>query len=300
MRLKDWGMFLLLGILWGSSFLWIKIGLRGTSPVMLVALRLAVGIVGLALIVAVRKPDFPRERSVWLKLGLLGTFNTAIPFVLITWGQQSIDSAVASILNGTVPLFTILLAHIFLDDEKITLPKIFGLLTGFTGVVLLLGRDLDLGGVRGVFLGQAAVLLAALSYAGSAVFARRSLREIPPLMQALVPLIVADGLVWFAVPFVESPTQFPTDGVTWFAILWLGMMGTFIAYVLYFSLLNSVGPTKTTLVTYIIPVVGVILGVVFLDETFDIRLALGSILIVGGIVVVNWKRGNTRVLLTSE
>lgn len=299
MRLREWGMFSLLGIIWGSSFLWIKIGLRGTGPFLLVALRLAIGILGLAFIVALRKPDFPRKRSLWIKLAVLGTFNTAIPFVLITWGEQMIDSGVASILNGTVPLFTILLAHIFLDDEKITLPKLLGLMLGFVGIVFLLGREIAPSGFGDAILGQVGVLLASISYAGSAVFARRNLREIPPLVQALVPLVAADSLVWLALPVAENPVQFPTQGETWFAILWLGLLGTFIAYILYFSLLQSVGPTKTTLVTYVIPVVGVALGVIFLGETLDLRLALGSILIVGGIAVVNWKPRRTRSTSTS-
>jgi drug/metabolite transporter (DMT)-like permease len=195
----------------------------------------------------------------------------------------------ASILNGTVPLFTILLAHIYLHDERITLPKVLGLITGFGGVVLLLWNDLDLESLGGVFLGQAAVLLAALSYAISAVYSRRSLFQVPPLVQALVPLIVADGLVWITLPLIETSVEFPSDGLTWLAILWLGILGTFIAYILYFSLLQNVGPTRTTLVTYVVPVVGVILGVVFLDEVLDVRLVLGTILIVGGIALVNWK-----------
>jgi drug/metabolite transporter (DMT)-like permease len=300
MRLKQWGMFWLLGILWGSAFFWIKIGLRGTNPFMLVALRLAVGIVGLAFIVAIRKPDFPRQRSLWIKLALLGTFNTAIPFLMITWGQQSIDSAVASILNGTVPLFTILIAHIYLEDEKITLPRIIGLLAGFAGVVLLLGRDLDIGGLSNVFLGQMLVLLAALSYAGSAVFARRYLREVEPLLQAFIAVIFADVLVWLAVPAVESPIRFPSSGETWFAIIWLGLLCTFIAYILYYSLIQSIGSTKTTLVTYVVPVVGLILGVLFLGETFDLQLAFGSLLIIAGIAIVNWEPRRTRTKLASD
>ncbi len=300
MRLKEWGMFSALGLFWGSSFLWIKIGLQGVGPFMLVALRLAIGIVGLAFVVAIRRPDFPKQRSLWFKLALLGTFNTAIPFVLITWGEQIIDSAVASILNGTVPLFTILLAHLFLEDERITLPKLLGLMSGFTGVVLLLGRKLDPEAFGGEFSGQAAVLLAALLYAMSAVFARRNLRETPPLVQALVPLVVADGLVWLSVPLFESPITLPADPLTWFALAWLGLLGTFIAYVLYFSLLQSVGPIKTTLVTYVVPVVGVILGVIFLGETLDLRLAIGTLLIVGGIVVVNWRSRKTRTQSASN
>lgn len=287
MRPKDLGMFTLLGLLWGSSFFWIKIGLRGTSPVMLVALRLAVGILGLALFVIIRKPDFPRARNLWFRLVILGAFNTAFPFVLITWGQQSIESALASILNGTVPLFTILLAHLFLDDEKITVPKILGLFVGFGGVVLLLGGGLE-SGIGNELAGQAAVLVAAISYAVSIVFARRSLRDTPTLVQAFVPLVAADVLVWMAMPILEEQPQLPADGEAWFAILWLGLLGTCIAYILYFSLLQSVGPTRTSLVTYVVPVVGLVLGVVFLGETLDLRLAVGAVLVIAGIVVVNW------------
>jgi drug/metabolite transporter (DMT)-like permease len=292
-RLKDWGMFSLLGLLWGSSFFWIKVGLRGTGPLMLVALRLTVGMLGLALVVALRKPKFPRTRTLWVRLIILGTFNTAFPFVIITWGQQSIETAMASILNGTVPLFTILLAHLFLEDEKITAPKFVGLLVGFGGVVLLLGGGLNSGKLN-TLAGQAAVLVASISYASSIVFARRSLRETEPLVQAFIPLVAADILVWLATPVLENQPKVPVDGEAWFAILWLGLLGTFVAFILYFSLLQSVGPTKTSLVTYVVPVVGLILGVVFLDETLDLRLAMGTVLIIAGIVVVNWVPATSR------
>jgi drug/metabolite transporter (DMT)-like permease len=259
--------------------------------------RLTVGVLGLAVYAALRKPKFPRKRSLLIRLVILGTFNTAFPFVIITWGQQSIESAMASILNGTVPLFTILLAHLFLDDEKITAPKILGLLVGFGGVVLLLGGGLSSdSGNR--LAGQVAVLVASISYASSLVFARRNLRETEPLVQAFIPLVAADLMVWLATPILESQPQLPVDGEAWFAILWLGLLGTFVAYILYFSLLRSVGPTRTSLVTYVVPVVGLVLGVVFLDETLDLRLAMGTVLILAGIVVVNWEPVRTKSVST--
>ena len=295
MRLNDWGKFWLLGLLWGSSFLWIKIGLRGTGPFMLVALRLAVGVVGLGIVVFMRKPNFSATPSLVGKLVLLGAFNTAIPFLLITWGEKSIDSALASILNGTMPLFTILLSHFFLADERITVPKFLGLIVGFGGVVLLLGGGSEKEELRGSFVGQMAVLIAAFSYASSLVFTRRTLRQVSPLIQAFVPLVMADAFVWMLIPVAESPIRFPTNAEAWFAILWLGLLGTFVAYILYFSLLQSVGPTKTALVTYVIPVMGLILGVIFLEERIDLRLALGSILIFAGIAVVNWEPRKSRI-----
>lgn len=163
------------------------------------------------------------------------------------------------------------------------------MLTGFIGVVVLLSRDLRVGSFGSRFAAQAAMLLAAFSYAGSAVFARYNLRNIPPLIQAFVPLLFADILVWAAVPIVESPFRLPTGGLTWFALLWLGLIGSFVAYLLYFSLLQSVGPTRATLVTYVFPVVGVALGVLFLDELLDLRLAIGALLILMGIIAVNFK-----------
>ena len=289
MKAKDWFMFGVLGLIWGSSFFWIKIALRGTGPFTLVAFRLLFGVLGLAVVAAIRKPIFPRLRSLWLKLAFLGAVNSAIPIVLISAGEQVIDSAVTSVLNGTVPLFTILMAHVVLDDDKITPASLAGLITGFIGIVVLLSRDLNLASFSGGFAGQAAVLLAAFFYAGSAVYARRNLRNIPPLLLALIPLFFADLLVWAAVPIAEFPFRFPSGGLTWIAILWLGLLGTFVAYLLYFSLLESVGATRTSLVTYILPVVGVALGVIFLDELLDFRLVVGAVLILMGIIFVNLK-----------
>jgi drug/metabolite transporter (DMT)-like permease len=216
----------------------------------------------------------------------LGIIQTALPFLLITWGQQFIDSAVAAILNSTVPLFTMLLAHWYLQDDRLTLQRVIALLIGFFGVVVLLVRDLD-GGTQSSLLGQAAVLVAAICYAFSAVFARRNAKGVSPIVQAFVPLLVADALMWALVPLFESPLVLPSLPISWLAILWLGLIGSCIAYLLYYYLLHAIGPTRTTMVTYTFPVVGVALGVIFLNETLDINLLLGAVLVVTSIVIVN-------------
>jgi drug/metabolite transporter (DMT)-like permease len=289
-KLKDWIAFTLLGLAWGSSFLWIKIAVSEIGPFTLVALRLLFGILGLIAVVAYNRPNWPATQRLWIVLVILGLTNTAIPFVLISWGETHIDSAVAAVLNSTVPLFTMIIAHLFLSDDRITLPRIIGLLVGFGGVVVLLSRDLDFrGGLSGSVLGQGAVLLAALFYAVSGVFARRNTQGLSPIVQALVPLIVADGAIWLAAPLVEMPFRFPQLPLTWVALLWLGIIGSCIAYLLYYYLLHSVGPTRTTLVTYVFPLVGVTLGVVFLNELLDWHLFVGGSMVVGSIAIVNQK-----------
>jgi drug/metabolite transporter (DMT)-like permease len=289
MKPREWGLFITLGLIWGSSFLWIKIAVAEIGPFALVSWRLLFGLAGLALVVLVRRPEFPRDRRLLGALALLGITNTALPFALISWGEVTIDSAVASILNGTVPLFAMIIAHFSLHDDRMTVPRVVGLVIGFVGVVVLMARDIGPQGIQQGVLGQVAVLVAALLYAGSSVFARRTLRGVSPTVQAFLPLLSAEAFVWGGALLTESPRLVPQQGSTWLALAWLGILGSCVAYLLYFSLLQSVGPTRATVVTYVFPVVGVILGVLFLKETVDEHLVGGALLIVAGIAAVNWK-----------
>jgi drug/metabolite transporter (DMT)-like permease len=287
MKLRDWVTFWTLGLIWGSSFLWIKIALDNVGPFTLVAWRLLIGIAGLTLVVLVRRPTFPRERRIYGMLALLGLTNTALPFILITWGEQSIDSAVASILNGTVPLFAMVIAHFALEDDKMTRARVAGLILGFAGVIVLMSGELSPGKIGVGGLGQLAVLLAAVLYAASSVFARKNLHGQSPIVQAFVPLLVADLFIWTGAIAIEAPDVVPTAGLTWFALLWLGLLGSCIAYLLLYTLLHRVGPTRTTMVTYVFPVVGLVLGIVFLNESVTTSLLIGSAMVVAGILVVN-------------
>ncbi len=279
----------MLGSIWGSSFLWIKIALVELGPFTLVGYRLLFGALGMLLVLLVLRPSFPKQRNTWAMLTLMGLTNTALPFVLISWGETAIDSGVASILNSTTPLFTLVIAHFFLSDERMTVPRALGLLLGFAGILLLFSRDVGLEGFRAGLIGQAAVLVAAILYAGSSVFARRAFRNVPLLVQAAVPLFAADLLIWGGAFAVESPVSVPELPLTWTALIWLGLLGSCVAYLLYFYLINNVGSTRSTLVTYMFPVIGVALGVVFLGESLDARLVIGALMVVAGIGVVNWK-----------
>jgi len=293
MKIKDWLAFIALGLIWGSSFLWIKIAVGEIGPFLLVTLRIGFGILSLLLVVALYRPPWPRNRSLWLDLTFLGIINNALPYLLISWGEQYIDSAVAAILNSTSPLFTMLMAHVLLSDDRMSRNRLVGLLIGFLGIVILVSRDArdGLPGAAGLstpgLIGQVAVLLAALSYAFSSVYARRVTREVAPILRALIPLLGADVIMWGATSLVEAPINLPQRPLTWLAVLWLGVMGVGVAYLLYFHLLHSVGPTRTLLVTYVFPLVGVLLGVIFLKESLDWNLGLGAGLVVGSIAMVN-------------
>jgi drug/metabolite transporter (DMT)-like permease len=289
MKLKEWGAFVLLGLIWGSSFLWIKIGVENITPFMLVTLRVSFALASLLIVMALQRQSFPRDRSTILKFVFMGVFNLVIPFLLITWGETKIDSSLASILNAAVPLFVIVIAHFWLHDEKITGPRLAGLIVGFIGVVVLVLQDFDPRTVQGDVLGQLAVLLATVSYAVALTFSRKYLRGTRPVVQSTMILVVATAIMWIATPIADRPLVFPSTPLTWIAVIWLGVLGLCIAYLLFFYLNNVWGPTRASLVTYVFPVVGVFLGILFLNEVLTWNMIVGSVLVVGGIVVVNWR-----------
>jgi drug/metabolite transporter (DMT)-like permease len=282
---KDWFVFILLGVIWSSSFLWIKIAVREVGPITLVALRVSFGLLFCAAVVLIRRAPLPRARSDWLPLLVLGISNVAVPFLLISWGEQSIDSAVAAILDATVPLFAIVIAHLALHDDKITLPKVMGLLLGFAGVVVLMSKDI--GASSSSLLGQGAVVLASIFYAASSVYARKTTENIPGIFRSVGPLLSSTAVMWLATAFVDKPISMPRLPITWIALLWLGILGSGFAFILLYYLIHAIGPTRTTMVTYLFPLGGVILGVSFLGEQLTWQLLVGAALVVASLAVAN-------------
>lgn len=278
-------MFLLLGGIWSSSFLWIKIAVQEIAPTTLVAFRVLFGLLFGVAVIVFGRVQLPRSIKDWLPLLILGITNVAIPFVLISWGEQSIDSAVAAILDSTVPLFVIVIAQVFLHDDRITLPKLLGLLLGFAGVVVLLSKDL--GSSSSPILGQAAVVLASIFYAGSGVYARKSTEHTPGILRSVGPLTSSTAVMWIAAPIAESPLRFPHLPITWIALLWLGILGSGFAFILSYHLIHAIGPTRSSMVTYLFPLGGVILGVSFLGEQLTWQLLTGAVLILASIAVAN-------------
>jgi drug/metabolite transporter (DMT)-like permease len=294
MKIKEWGAFVLLGLIWGSSFLWIKIAVEDVAPFVVVSFRVLFGLIGLLAVMVWQRQSIPRDRPTLLKYLFMGVFNVVVPFLLITWGETHIDSSLAAILNATTPLFVIVIAHFGLHDEKITGPRLAGLIVGFVGVIVLVSQDFRPEALQSDLLGQLAVLLAAISYAVALVFTRRQLRNAKPVVQSTMILVFATSIMWLITPVVERPLVLPAQPIAWLAVVWLGLLGLCVAYLLFFWLNNVWGPTRASLVTYVFPVVGVMLGVIFLNETLNWNMVLGSALVVGGIVVVNRKPRESR------
>jgi len=288
LKTKHWIVFITLGLIWSSSFLWIKIGVQEVGPMALVAFRMLFGAITAVVIAIYQKSEWPRDRKTLLNFAILGPTSLAIPIFFISWGEQTIDSAVASILNATVPLFTLIIAHYWLHDDKMTVPKVVGLLIGFAGIVVLFSEDL-LAGAHGNVIGELAVVLASLFYAGSAVFARRATAHVEGLARGTLPLVTSAVFIWIVGPIAEKPFLIPSLALTWTAALWLGVLGSGVAILMFYYLLHEIGPTRTSLVTYLFPVGGVILGVIFLDEHLSWQLLAGTILIVASLFVVNYK-----------
>jgi drug/metabolite transporter (DMT)-like permease len=285
MRLKHWLVFFLLGAIWSSSFMWIKIALLEVSPVTLVGIRVLFGLAFGIGVAGLTRSRFPTTLKEWAPLLVVGVTNLAMPFFLISWGERSIDSALAAILDATVPLFTIVFAHYLLEDDRMTPAKVLGLGVGFLGVMVLLGRALD--GSTGSLLGQGAVVLASMLYAGSSIYVRKTMADTPGIVRSAGPMVSATAVMWMAASLSETPIELPRLGMTWLALAFLGVFGSGLALSLAFYLIHEIGPTRTTMVTYLFPLGGVILGVIVLKERLTWELIAGAALILTGLVVAN-------------
>ena len=272
-------MLLALAALWGSSFLFIEIALRDLAPSTLILLRMASGAVTLAVwIAATGTPFGGLRRYVW-PLALLGLVNTAVPFFLIAWGQQYIDSGLASIFNASAPLFTALFALGYDRSQRSTGMRLVGILVGFTGVVLLVGFELS-GSERAV-VGGLAVVGAAACYGIGGLYAGRRFAGLPP------SLVAFGALLWstaFTLPFGAAQATVP-GWESILSVLYLGVAATGAAYLLYFGLIAGAGASKAVLVTYLVPSLALGYGAVFLDEKVTAVAIAGLALVLAGVAL---------------
>lgn len=292
MKTKDWAIFWLLGLIWGTSFLWIKIAVVDVSPLVLVGFRTLIGSLGLGAIILANHKNMPTRESIRAKIPdflVLGLINIALPWALISWGEQFIDSGIAAILNSAMPLFTIIIAPLMIKEERITLPRVIGLITGFLGVIILMMPSIQRGWSDHL-LGMAASLLSTILYALSAVYGRIRGGGLLPRFQSFLQLTFGSVMIWLMAFITEGVPSMPTKPITWIALVWLGLLGSCLAYIFYFYLLYEIGPTRTSLVTYIPPLMGVLLGIFFLNETFHWQSILGALLILSGIFIVNYQK----------
>jgi len=289
----DWLIFLSLGFMWGSSYLFIKLAVDDFGTFTLVALRLIIGAILLWAVVLIARQELPREPRMYGHLLVMALINITIPFVLITWAERSVDSSLAAILTAPVPLFAIVLSSLFLTDEPIRVNGLIGLIVGFIGVVIVTSPGLT--GEGSSLTGEIALLGAAFSYAAGAVYSRRNVRGLRPMIPAVFQVTFAAIITGALSLVLEQPWTASPDAEAIFSILWLGILGSGLAYLLVFRLFAHWGATRTTLVAYLLPVVGIVLGYLVLAEPINLQLILGTGLIIAGIAFVNSRFGRRRL-----
>jgi drug/metabolite transporter (DMT)-like permease len=272
-------MLLALAAIWGSSFMLIEIALRDLDPATLILLRLGSAALALAVYVPLAGLSFAPLRPYFWPLAFMGLFNTALPFYLISWGQQYIDSGLAAILNASAPLFTALLAVAVDQAQRVTGLRLAGVILGFGGIVALVGFEPE-GGDRAV-LGSLAVVAGAACYAIGALYAGRR-------FAGMSPLLVSVGTLLWATALTLPPGIATASSIGWetlLAVLFLGVAATAVGYLLYFGLIAGAGASRAILVTYLVPSMALVYGAVFLDEKVSALALVGLALVLSGVAL---------------
>ena len=296
----DWLIFIALGFLWGSSYLFIKIGVEnGLQPFTLIMFRLLIGFALLAAVVAIAREPLPRDPRMYGHLFVMGVINIAIPFGLITYAEQEVSSSLASVLNSAVPLFVIVIAAIFLKGETVTVNRVVGLAVGFIGVAVLVGIDIaDLGSAGA--LGELALIGATISYAIGNVYSKAHVHGLRPMIPAVFQVffgLLVTGILAFT---LEAPLAVAWQPATLFSVVWLGLLGSGLAYLAYFRILQNWGATRASSVAYLLPVYGIALGALVLQEPISLSTLVGTVLVIGGIALVNSRYGSRPLFARSR
>lgn len=288
MGLAEWTMLVVLSILWGGSFFFVGVAVSDLPTLSIVLLRVGIAAAALWIVVVLSGFRVPGEMGVWMAFCGMGLLNNVAPFLLIVWGQQSIASGLASILNATTPLFTVIVAGVALADERMTALKLTGVLIGFAGVTVMIGPD-AVSGLSSSVWAQIAILGGALSYAFAGVFGRRFRRlGVAPVVTAAGQVSASTVLLLPVTLFVDRPWNLhPPSGETWSAIFGLAILSTALAYILYFRILERAGATNLLLVTFLIPVSAILLGTLFLSENLTASQMSGMLLIAVGLGAID-------------
>lgn len=285
MKPSDWLQIFLLALVWGLSFFLTEICLRDLHPATVAAGRVTTAAVTLLVVARLAGYRLPAGLKDWAPLALMGLINNALPFSLIMWGQTRIDGGLASIVNATTPLFTFVLAHFLTRDERMTRRAAAGIALGFLGAVVLIGPGV-LAGLGAQSWGQLAVMGAAFCYATSGIYGRR-LRRLSPIA-ASAGMTAAAALIMLPVAAVlDRPWTASPDAATWTALLTLGLVSTAFAYILYFRILASAGATNLQLVTFLVPIIALLLGILILDEEITLNALAGMAMIFAGLAVID-------------
>ncbi|HWX61072.1 DMT family transporter [Bradyrhizobium sp.] len=282
---RDWALLGVLSVLWGGSFFFNGLALRGFPPLTLVLLRVTLAALILLPWLRVYRVEFPAGISGWMPFVAVALFNNVLPFSLIVLGQTTIASGLASILNATTPLFTVIVMAVS-GEERLSPQRVAGVTIGLIGVTILRGGlDLDLAG-QGT--GIALCLAAALSYGVAALLARRHLAKSPPLATATFQLTASSVMMAVIAGIVDRPWRLALPGpTTWLAVIGLAVLSTALAYIVFFQILRRSGATNVMLVTLLVPLTAILLGGVVLGETISAREILGALVIGSALLVMD-------------
>jgi drug/metabolite transporter (DMT)-like permease len=285
-RTGDLVLLLVLSTLWGASYTFIKIGVDTIPPVTLIAARTFIAGSLLMLLVKARGLALPRDRKNWIRFLFQACLNSVIPFTLIAWAEQTTDAGLATILNSTSPIFTFLLMVLIAGHETVAVRKLFGVCAGLLGVCLIVGFE-ALGGLGREALAQLAIVAATVCYAGAAI-SGKNFRGMDPMLPAAGSMICGAAILIPVSLVVDRPWTLAPSGESFVALLGLSIFSTAIAFVIYFRLIQTLGPVGTTAQAYIRVPIGVAIGVVFLGEALVPSAWLGLICIVAGVIAMTW------------
>lgn len=288
MTAQDWALLFLLSLLWGGSFFFAAVAVRELPPLTVVALRTGLASLTLMMILRLRRESWPVTGSALPAFLVMGLLNNLLPFSLLFWAQTTIPSGLAAILNATTPIFSIVVAHFLLADERMAVNKAVGILFGFLGVAVLMGGNVLTGGGIAT-LGMLACLAAALSYGVAGVYGRRfKAMALSPTQVALGQLVATTLMMLPVIVLVDRPWALPVPSLRVVAaVVALAVVSTAIAYVIFFRLLASAGAVNTALVTLLIPASAILLGSLFLGEALAPRHYAGLALITLGLIAID-------------
>jgi drug/metabolite transporter (DMT)-like permease len=280
-NLMNWALLMGLVALWGTSFLIIAISVETIDPISIVFYRLVLGALVLALVVFARGESVPRELRIWGGFLLMAIAGNALPFFLITWGQQTVDSGVAGMIMAIMPLMTMVFAHYLVEGETLNRYKIIGFSCGITGIVVLLGPVFEGGGRE--FWSGLAIFTAATCYAVNAILIKR-LPRFSPMVGACGVLMMASLII---LPFwlLLAPENNSISQNSMMAVIWLGIGPTGIATIILFSIIDRAGPTFLSTINYLIPVVAFFCGAWLLSEPASWQHFVALTAILGGIAI---------------
>ncbi|MFK7816864.1 MAG: DMT family transporter [Gammaproteobacteria bacterium] len=287
----DWLGMIALVILFGSAFMLTKISVQEYPPTVVAGGRIIIAAIVLVLLALYRRDSFSFFKNHWFLLAALGFFGCSLPFYLISWGQQTVDSSIAGILMAIMPLTTIVLAHFFVSGEQLTTNRVLGFMLGFAGILVLFGRsalaNFEADGDR--LIAMLAILAGAVSYAINTIIAKRLPNESFVALSAVV-MIFASIIMLPAMFLIDQNWQFAFQSVEFLSLVILGVFPTALATIIYFAVIARVGPSFLSQINYLIPVWAVMVGILFLNESIGLNAIVALIMILCGIAIAQRKK----------